>query len=249
MLPKALVLYGDGINCEEETIFALVIAGFSASLLHVSDLLKDNSCLNTCNLFVIPGGFSFADEIRSGKVLALELKNKLLTQLDSFIDQGNFLLGICNGFQVLTALGLLPDHHLFGSHSAALIGNQSGKFSNRWVKLIVNEEAKNPFLFGLKTMSLPMRHGEGQLVVKEDLADSIKQFACLRYAEDVNGSFDRIAALTNKTGNVFGIMPHPEAFIRPSQHPAWTKQRANDQDANRVPDGLTFFRNALAALS
>ncbi len=115
MPPKAFVLYGDGINCEEETMFALGTVGFSASLLHVADLLSNSESLKKCQLLVLPGGFSFADEIRSGKVLALELKNKLLDQLTDFIDQGKVLLGICNGFQVLTQLGVLPDHKSFCS--------------------------------------------------------------------------------------------------------------------------------------
>ena len=251
MPPKALVLYGNGINCEDETIFALNAVGFSASLLHITDLLKTSDCLKLCQMLVVPGGFSFADEIRSGKVLALELKNKLLAQLNDFIEQGKFLLGICNGFQVLTQLGVLPDHSLFTPHSAALIDNKSGKFSNRWVKLVVNEKINSPFLAGLETMTLPIRHGEGQLVVKEDLAKSISQYACLRYEEDVNGSFDRIAALTNKKGNVFGIMPHPEAFMRFSQHPAWTRKANMGPEENLVfnamPDGLIFFQNAFRA--
>ncbi len=248
MQPKALVLFGDGINCEDETIFALIEVGFSASLVHVTDLLNNSKCLDTCQLFIVPGGFSFADEIRSGKVLALKLKDKLLSQLTQFIDQGKFLFGICNGFQVLTSLGLLPDLS-FGPHTTALARNQTGKFSNHWVKMLVNENIKSPFLKDLKTMTLPTRHGEGRLVVAPEIVSSVKQLACLRYENNFNGSFDSIAALTNKKGNVFGIMPHPEAFIRWSQHPAWTSLYKDDNDLlNKSPDGLVFFRNAFNAL-
>jgi phosphoribosylformylglycinamidine synthase subunit PurQ / glutaminase len=245
MKPKALVLSGDGVNCENEVTFALNRVGFSASQLHITDLLSNNNCLNEQQMLVIPGGFSFADEIRSGKVLALKLKEKLFAQLISFIEKDRFLLGVCNGFQVLTMLGLLPDYSLFGAHAAALVGNQSGKFIDRWVKLITNENIESPLLTGLKTMTLPIRHGEGKLIVKSDIVDSIDQFTCLRYAENVNGSFNNIAALTNKKGNVFGIMPHPEAFIRVSQHPAWTK---NKSILNDTPDGLVLFQNAFNAL-
>lgn len=170
----------------------------------------------------------------------------MLTQLNDFIEQDKLLLGVCNGFQVLTMLGLLPDYSLFGAHAAALVSNQKGKFIDRWVKLIANENSKSPLLKGLKTMSLPIRHGEGRLIVKSEIADSIDQFVCLRYEENVNGSFDNIAALTNKKGNVFGIMPHPEAFIRFSQHPAWTK---NKSTSNGTPDGLVMFQNAFKALT
>ncbi len=243
MQPKALVLCGDGVNCEDEVVFALNTAGFSAAQLHITDLLNTNNCLQDCRLLIIPGGFAFADEIRSGKVLALKLKEKIFDQLSDFIEKGRFLFGVCNGFQVLTMLGLLPDYSLFGPHAAALVANESGQFIDRWVKLVANENIKSPLLTGLKTMTLPIRHGEGQLIVKREIANSIDQFVCWRYEENVNGSFDRIAALINKKGNVFGMMPHPEAFVRASQHPAWTSHKTKS-----VPDGLVLFQNAFNAL-
>jgi phosphoribosylformylglycinamidine synthase len=249
MQPTALVLNGDGINCENEISFALTSVGFSVFQLHITDLLNESKHLKDCQMLVIPGGFSFADEIRSGKVLALKLKEKLFSQLNAFIEDGRFLLGICNGFQVLTMLGLLPDYSLFGGHSAALVANQSGKFIDRWVDLTVNEKTSSPMLTGLKTLSLPIRHGEGKIVVKREIADSIEEFVCLRYKENVNGSFENIAALTNKKGNVFGLMPHPEAFVRLSQHPAWTQQSKNNTNSTAKPDGLVFFQNAFNALN
>ena len=253
MPPKAVVLYGDGFNTEEETIFALSQVGFAASLLHITDLLDNKNSLNTCDLLVIPGGFSFGDEIRSGKVLALKLHSQLTEELNSFVDQGKFVLGICNGFQVLTSLGLLPDHSLFGQHAAALVRNKSAKFSNHWIKMIVNEKTASPFLAGLKTFYAPVRHGEGKLVLRDDVTASIDQFACLRYQTNFSGSFDSIAALTNKKGNVFGLMPHPEAFVRLSQHPAWTEwqslQNSQTPPPFTMPDGLAFFQNAFNALN
>src|SRR5581483_462758 len=144
-------------------------------------------------------------------VLALKLKNKLLDDLNLYVDKGKFLLGICNGFQVLTSLGLLPDHNLFGNHAAALVHNESKHFSNHWVTMTVNNKVKSPFLAGLQSMSAPVRHGEGKLVLREDVNEQIDQFACLYYQDNFNGSYNAIAALTNKTGNVFGLMPHPEA--------------------------------------
>ncbi len=255
MPPKAVVLYGDGFNTEEETIFVLSQVGFAASTLHITDFLENSNSLNSIDLLVVPGGFSFGDEIRSGKVLALKLKNKLLAELNNFVDRGKFLLGICNGFQVLTSLGLLPDHNLFGEHAAALVRNQSNKFSNHWVKMIVNEKIKSPFLTGLKTLSAPVRHGEGKLMLREDVAPVIEQFACLKYENNFSGSFNGIAALTNKTGNVFGLMPHPEAFVTLSQHPAWTEWQSNLHNDKleslpyTMPDGLVFFQNAFNALN
>jgi len=253
MPPKAVVLYGDGFNTEEETIFVLSRVGFAASALHITDLLNTDNGLSHIDMLVIPGGFSFGDEIRSGKVLALKLKNKLMNQLNKFVDKNKFVLGICNGFQVLTSLGLLPDHNLFGAHAAALVRNQTGKFSNHWVNMTVNQKIKSPFLSGLKTMSAPVRHGEGQLILRQDVIPLIEQFACLNYEKNFNGSFNSIAALTNKNGNVFGLMPHPEAFVSLSQHPAWTEEsnsfKSDNSLTNNIPDGLAFFQNAFNALN
>lgn len=250
MPPRAVVLYGDGFNTEAETIFALSKAGFSASTLHISDLLNNTSFANI-DLLVVPGGFSFGDEIRSGKVLALKLKNKLLEDLNKFVDKGKFLLGICNGFQVLTSLGILPDYNLFGPHTAALIRNKNGKFSNHWVRMKVNPKAKSPFLSGLSTISAPVRHGEGRLVLADNIIPLLDEYACLRYEENFNGSFDSIAALSNKKGNILGLMPHPEAFVSTFQHPAWTEWQLDnkDGDENHKADGLTFFQNAYKALN
>ena len=251
MPPKSIVLYGDGFNTEEETIFILTKVGFSVSALHISDLLSDNNVLKNIDMLIIPGGFSFGDEIRSGKVLALKLKNRLMEGLNSFVDKGKFVLGICNGFQVLTCLGLLPDHNLFGQNAAALMQNKTGKFSNHWVKMKVNGQIQSPFLTGLETMWAPVRHGEGQLILRKDICQFIEEFACLKYEDNFNGSLASTAALTNKFGNVFGMMPHPEAYVRLSQHPNWTKwQTGKDKfDSSIKADGLTFFQNAFNALN
>ena len=253
MPPKALVLYGDGFNTEEETLFVLAQVGFATATLHITDLLDSSNNLNNIDMLVVPGGFSFGDEIRSGKVLALKLKSKLINELNNFVDKGKFVLGICNGFQILTSLGLLPDHNLFGPHAAALVRNQKGKFSNHWVTMKVSQTITSPFLTGLTKLSAPVRHGEGKLVLREDVIPNIEQFACLKYEENFSGSFAGIAALTNKNGNVFGLMPHPEAFVSLSQHPAWTEWQSNLQNnksqPSKIPDGLVFFQNAFNALN
>jgi phosphoribosylformylglycinamidine (FGAM) synthase-like amidotransferase family enzyme len=149
-------------------------------------------------------------------------------------------------------LGLLPDHKLFGDHAAALLHNSTGKFSNHWVRMTVNTKINSPFLVGLKTLSAPVRHGEGKLFVRDDINSQIDQFACLTYEKNFNGSLNGIAGLTNKSGNVFGLMPHPEAYVNFSQHPAWTEwqSKSDAQDLNlKMPDGLSFFQNAFNALN
>lgn len=268
--PKALVLYGDGINCDAETAFALNLAGFEATRMHTSELLETPGRLLNARLLALPGGFAFGDEIASGKVLAIKLKEKLKDVLYGYIDKGNLVLGICNGFQVLVQLGILPDSTADAKRSVSLCGNSGGKFINRWVRLEATPESRSSFLAGLDDVHLPIRHGEGRLMVAEDDTDAVKQrvkqHGVLRYGEDVNGSFDRIAGLINEQGNVFGLMPHPEAFVRWTQHPAWTRpgaptsgrpadpsQLRKDQpgelriaarSTDDVPHGLKILQNA-----
>jgi phosphoribosylformylglycinamidine synthase len=260
--PKALVLAGDGINCEVESQFALNQTGFDASLVHVSTLLDQPKMLNQFKMLVIPGGFAFGDEIASGKVLALKLEAKLNDLLKTFIDGDSLLLAICNGFQVIVQLGLLPESPKPGVRIASLAHNIPNRFLNRWVSMKVNEKADSWFLKGLTRVDLPIRHGEGRLAVEAGQTEFVKSLACLNYEEDLTGSFDCIAGLTNRRGNVLGLMPHPEAFVRWTQHPSWTTSRENarifkSKDSSQtaviesprtLPDGLAIFQNARRAL-
>lgn len=261
--PKAFVLYGDGINCDAETVWALNAAGFVPTRLHTSEILETPRKLLTAQMLALPGGFSFGDEIASGKVLAHKLKEKLKDVLYDYIERGSLVMGICNGFQVLVQLGLLPSSKPNAPRQVSLCHNASGKFINRWVELEVSPFSSSFFFEGLTTIHLPIRHGEGRLALSSDpaanTADIIKKRAVLRYGEDVNGSFDRIAALTNEAGNVLGLMPHPEAFVRWSQHPAWTLSkypsrsekaglRVTVSPAFGIPHGLSILMNAAKAV-
>ncbi len=225
-------------------------------------MLKEPQILAKHQLLVLPGGFSFGDEIVSGKVLAIKLKDHLQELLHKFIDQGSLLLASCNGFQVIVQMGLLPNVQASTGKQASLVQNYPPRFVNRWIGLEVNQASSCQFLSGLKMIELPIRHGEGRLAVDASHAEPIKKQGCLRYEHDINGSFDRIAALTNSKGNVLGLMPHPEAFVRWTQHPAWTKQRGSSLVENtsqqelktermnnsKIPDGLAIFKNAAKAI-
>ena len=258
---RALVLHGDGINCQAETSFALGLAGFSVTNAHVFDLLENPEQLKTVQMLAFPGGFSFGDEIASGKVLAVKMRHRMQSILQDYIDHGRLLLGICNGFQVLVQLGLLPNSGENEKRLVSLTKNDHGKFMNRWAQLDVSHSAaSNTYFADLKTMELPVRHGEGnlqlesltpgsQLEVETQIAAQavVKTAGALRYAQDINGSFDKIAALTNKTGTVLGLMPHPEAFIRASQHPNWTNKnwrQNNFGTENDTACGLKLLQNA-----
>jgi phosphoribosylformylglycinamidine (FGAM) synthase-like amidotransferase family enzyme len=299
--PQALVLKGDGINCDNETVWALELAGFSAQPVHVSAFIENQSNLMQAKLLVLPGGFSFGDEIASGKVLALKLHERVTDSLYKYIDGRGLVIGICNGFQVLTQLGILPRSQPQSRRLVTLTKNSHGHFNNRWVDLTVSvaaraketQKAAPSFFAGLHNIELPIRHGEGRLVVGTggddshapgaasvssetdakskggdkntggDLLkfqDEVKSCAPLRYRDDVNGSFDRIAALTNAEGTVMGLMPHPEAFVRWTQHPGWTSLRLDrpeladtlnplDLPADERPHGFTILRNAFEMVS
>ncbi|HEY9785170.1 MAG TPA: phosphoribosylformylglycinamidine synthase subunit PurQ [Candidatus Obscuribacterales bacterium] len=245
--PKALVLSGDGINCDQETAFALNLAGFEPQVMHTSELLKEASKLRQYRLLALPGGFSYGDEIASGKVLAIKLKEGLKEILHQYVENDGLLLGICNGFQVLVQLGILPYSEDRQRKLASLTRNSGGKFENRWTRLVVDRSKNTPLLRDLEQFDLPIRHGEGCLTLGapganlEAAEKMVLDGAALRYETDINGSFDRIAALTNGKGNVFGLMPHPEAFVRWTQHPNWTQFKTMPAEA---PPGLKFFLNA-----
>ncbi|HEY9776550.1 MAG TPA: phosphoribosylformylglycinamidine synthase subunit PurQ [Planktothrix sp.] len=271
--PKALIITGDGINCDRETSWALNNSGFTSRRTHAAMLLDNPSMLSEFSLCAIPGGFSFGDEIASGKVLAVKLKEKLKDELYKFVEQGKLVIGICNGFQVLVQLGMLPHSEPDKPRLVSLMRNKERKFINRWVTLTVTPDTVSPFFAGMHKIDLPIRHGEGRLtlepafsqtMVEHDpahavagvdakVSDLIKARAPLRYDEDVNGSFDRIAALTNEKGNVMGMMPHPEAFVRWSQHPSWTARQYSDASTDRFGEGdapgLRLFKNAAAYIA
>ncbi len=219
-MPHALLLKFPGTNCDAETARALEAAGFSTEVLPVA-LLEPNT-LDKAQLIVFSGGFSYGDYVMSGRIAQLITKSKLGDRLKAFVDQGGFALGICNGFQILTQLDLLP--------KGSLIHNTSGRFTCQWVGLKKNAVKMSPYLTKLpETFELPIAHAEGRLVtVGEDAVKYVKSgHAALLYTRDVNGSTQNIAGLQDDTGRVFGLMPHPERFIFRGQHydPDWNGDR------------------------
>lgn len=218
--PLFIVMAGDGINCERETAFALELAGGQAKILHVNDLIASPEALKTADGLAIPGGFSFGDELGSGQILALKIRHKLGDKFFKMVEGKKPVIGICNGFQVLVKLGLLP-YPDAEERSLALAANEQGGFINRWVGLNVDRKSVCLWTQGLEKtqIELPIRHGEGRIAFKKGEEEKHYQALVsqglipLTYAEDVNGSYGRIAALTDPSGMVLGLMPHPEAFM------------------------------------
>ena len=244
---KTLILRAPGTNCDGETAFAFERAGSAVDSAHINQLVRRDKLIADYQIVVIPGGFTYGDDVSGGRILANELKLKLGDDIQRFVESGGLILGICNGFQVLVKAGILPP--LEDGQQLTLAGNDSNRFECRWVYLKVNQKSPCIFSKGIDAMYLPVAHGEGKIMAaKETLA---KLNVVVRYADakgdiksgyphNPNGSVDNIAGICDATGRIFALMPHPERFIRWSQHPRWTREVPRQQG-----DGFGIFLNAV----
>lgn len=260
--PRILILRAPGTNCDVETAYAFERAGGKAERWHIRRLLEAPKRVAQFQILCIPGGFSYGDDVAAGKILASQIQHHLADDLRQFKEDGKLILGICNGFQVLIKSGLLLDNDPSLGPQATLTWNDSGKFEDRWVRLGVRG-SKCVFLQGIDSMLLPVAHAEGKFVPRDAVAlealareeQLVLQYRPLRneapaseagtpYPDNPNGSVADVAGVCDATGRVFGLMPHPERYIDPFQHPQWTRGNARDPG-----DGLQVFRNAVAYFS
>ncbi len=242
--PPFLILCGDGINCERETARAFALAGAEPRVVHVNDLLANPGMLSGFEGLAVPGGFSFGDELGSGQILALKMRYGLADAFFDFVASKKPIIGICNGFQVLVRLGLLPFSRTL-ERAIALAPNEQGGFLDRWVTMEVDPGSVCVWTKGLKRLELPARHGEGRIVFKEPaLFDVLKTKGQipLIYTEDVNGSHGRIAGLCDEAGLILGLMPHPEAHVNRATY------RAPSADFMAEGDGMALFKNIVRVL-
>lgn len=235
---RALVLTGEGINCERETAAAFEKVGIESSIIHVDELIKRKEKLAQFDVLALPGGFSYGDELGSGKVLALKLKKNMLGEIQAFIASKRPVIGICNGFQALVHLGVFSQDD---NKNYALVENNHGQFINKWVGLKVTNECESPWLTRLqgKEIVLPIRHGEGRFIAANEKLIQVleeKGMKALTYTTEVNGSWANIAGVTNETGLVFGLMPHPEAAVSTLTYPY-------AKDSLENTPGLLFFNS------
>ncbi len=246
---NTVILRAPGTNCDSETVFAFQQAGAEVSLVHVNQLIHREQRLSDYQIMVIPGGFTYGDDIAAGKVLANELKLKLGEDIQRFIEDGGLILGICNGFQVLVKAGFLPEPADGNSSLLTLAANDSGKFECRWVHLGVNKESPCVFTRGIDSMYLPVAHAEGKVVANPEVLPDLNTVLYYTdeqgdnkagYPYNPNGSVGNIAGICDSSGRIFALMPHPERHIRHTQHPQWTRQPAQEYG-----DGFHIFLNAV----
>jgi phosphoribosylformylglycinamidine synthase len=265
MKPRVLILRAPGTNCDQETAFAFETAGGRPEVLHLNRLLENPRLAANYQILAIPGGFSYGDDISAGRIFGNQIRHHLSDTLQEFKAAGKLIIGICNGVQILVKSGvLLPDRA--DEPIATLTLNDSGKFEDRWIHLRVVGD-KCVFLRGIEQMYLPIAHAEGKFVARDEttlnrlndagqlvlryiqIPDAENPQSAIRnpqlrdsvpYPANPNGAQLNTAGLCDETGRVFGLMPHPERHIDPTQHPRWTREH-HDRG-----DGLAVFENAVA---
>lgn len=254
--PRVLVLRAPGTNCDVETAYAFEVVGAKPSSLHVNQLIDDPSLAQDFQILCFPGGFSYGDDIAAGRILAQRLHVHLRDVVEGFRRDDRLVLGICNGFQVMMRLGIFfPGEEARPPATLAL--NRQARFEDRWVHL-ANNNSNSVFLSGIEHMYLPMAHAEGRFAVRDSQhAQRLQQQRQLglRYStptgetgdeplafpHNPNGAEYNVAGISDPTGRIFGLMPHPERHIEPTQHPFWTRRREQPKHG----EGRQMFENAV----
>lgn len=262
---KALVLTGYGLNCDYETAYALELAGARAQRVHINALIDGSVSLEEFQIMAFIGGFSWGDDHGAGVIQAVRMRTNIGDKLLSYIERGNLVIGICNGFQCLVNLGLLPGiDRDYTRRTVALTANDCGNFRDDWVYLAINQASPCIFTKGLMKIELPVRHGEGKLFADKDIMQQLtaNNQIVLRYAfpdgqpaqgafpYNPNGSVDDVAGICDPTGRVFGLMPHPEAYNNWTNHPNWTRlkeqvKRGQAAAPVEMTPGIQIFKNAV----
>ncbi len=264
---NTLVITGYGTNCEVECAHAARLAGSDKTdIIHFSGLTAGRFRLKDYRFLIFPGGFLDGDDLGAAQAASIRWKHSkdgaglpLVEQLLEFIDKGGIILGICNGFQLLVKLGLLPAlDKMYLTRQASLMHNASARYEDRWCTLAVNPASPCVFTKGLSSLYLPVRHGEGRLVTENEaimsriLAENLApvQYAdpatgkvTQEYPHNPNGSPHGIAGLCDPTGRIFGLMPHPEAYNHETNHPGWTRGEKDTPGTALLANGIRSLRD------
>lgn len=262
MSANVIVIAGYGLNCEEETKHAFEYCGLSGKIIHINDLIENPKVLDDVQILAIPGGFSYGDDTGSGNAFAQKMKLALWEPIKKFVERDTLTIGICNGSQITANLGLVPAFDgKYGVRDVAVTYNLSNRYQCRWIDLKVNEN-KSPWLNGIETLHIPVAHGEGRFIMKDDTLSKLQknnQIAaqyCMpdgtlangEFPFNPNGAMDDIAAITDESGKVLSIMPHPERGMFTWQRDDYDALKdfaqRNDQELPDIADGIALFQNA-----
>lgn len=237
------IVTGYGINAEEELALAFERSGATSQPVHIQDLIDEPDRAREYSIIAFPGGFSYGDHLGSGLLFAHLVRQHLRPQLERFVADGGLLLGVCNGFQVLAKMGVLPNLDGNWQPSVSLVHNEAGVFEDSWVSVEFVPESPCLWTQGLHPMELPIRHGEGRFIAATpehlDRLESGRLVAVRYRGRNPNGSQNAVAGITDPTGRILGLMPHPEAFLYPENHPQWARTTI---DSAR---GLELFANGV----
>ncbi len=262
---KALILTGFGLNCDNETALAFEKAGAQAHRVHINTLISGEESLEDYHILAFGGGFSWGDDHGAGVIQALKLKNNIGRDLLDFVAAGKLVIGICNGFQALVNLGLLPGFDAdYTQRSVAITFNDCGNFRDQWVSLAANGDSPCVFTRGLETVDYPIRHGEGKVMADPSVIKTLvaNNQVVFQYADadgnpakgafpaNPNGAMEDIAGICDPTGRVFGLMPHPEAYNHFTNHPDWTRLKETAKRQGKTPGedvvtGIRLFENGV----
>ncbi|MEA3514293.1 MAG: phosphoribosylformylglycinamidine synthase subunit PurQ [Nanoarchaeota archaeon] len=260
-IPKALIITGDGLNCEDETKYAFNLAKAEPKLVHITNILDGDYKINDAQMLAFIGGFANGDHLGAGTVQAVRFRHKLWDDLQEFIEKKKPIIAICNGFQTAVNMGILPGiDQDYRKRSVTLMTNDSGVFEDRWVYLKANPDSPCIWTKGIKKLFAPVRHGEGKFYTHEEgMIDNlfennqvVLQYAgrnfvrpTMDYPLNPNGSLESIAGICDETGTIFGLMPHPEAYLHAHNHPDWTYLKAIGKKLPKEGQGVKIFRNAV----
>ncbi len=262
---KALILTGFGLNCDNETALAFELAGAQSHRVHINAVIAGKVRLADFHILAFGGGFSWGDDHGAGVIQAVKLKNHIGEDLLSFVTAGKLVIGICNGFQTLVNLGLLPGlDQDYTRRSVAITYNDCGSFRDQWVHLAAAPESPCVFTKGIQAAQFPVRHGEGKFIADPDVVSALfaGRQVVFQYANEKahpadgvfplnpNGSVQDIAGICDPTGRIFGLMPHPEAYNHVTNHPDWTRQkqlqiRSGKAFGMQDTKGIQLFRNGV----
>ncbi len=262
---NALILTGFGLNCDEETAHVFKISGAISHKVHINELVSGKVKLQDFQILAFGGGFSWGDDHGAGVIQALKMKNHIGKDLLSFVDEGKLIIGICNGFQALINIGLLPGFDKdYTKRNVSITYNDCGNFRNQWVHLTTNSKSPCIFTKGIDMADYPVRHGEGKVIANQAVIDRLlsENQVVFQYADDKgtlakgafpnnpNGSMADIAGICDPTGRIFGLMPHPEAYTHFTNHPDWSRKaellkREGKSLENEMTIGVRLFKNAV----